>query len=86
MRLRARTMKEQSIEEVSDLESAAIAASETAAMPVQIAPSNATADTLVIYTYSKSDPEYERNLEFFIKHGMWENDNCHYLIIVQQVP
>ena len=41
--------------------------------------------TLVIYTYSKSDPEYERNLDFFVAHGMWEGDGCHYLIIVQQV-
>ena len=41
--------------------------------------------TLVVYTYSKSDPEYERNLEFFVAHGMWEGDGCQYLIIVQQV-
>lgn len=43
------------------------------------------AETLVVYTYSKSDPEYERNLEFFVAHGMWEGDGCQYLIIVQQV-
>ena len=43
------------------------------------------AETLVIYTYSKSDPEYERNLEYFVAHGMWEGDGCQYLIIVQQV-
>ena len=43
------------------------------------------ADTLVIYVYSKTDPEYERNLQFFVEHGMWEGDGCEYLIIVQQV-
>lgn len=43
------------------------------------------ADTLVIYVYSKTDPEYERNLEFFVEHGMWEGDGCDYLIVVQQV-
>ena len=43
------------------------------------------AETLVVYTYSKSDPEYERNLEYFVAHGMWEGDGCQYLIIVQQV-
>jgi hypothetical protein len=43
-------------------------------------------DTLVIYTYSRTDPEYERNLAFFVSHGMWDGDGCDYLIIVQQVP
>ena len=42
-------------------------------------------DTLVVYTYSKTDVEYERNLAFFVDHGMWEGDGCDYLIVVQQV-
>ena len=42
-------------------------------------------DTLVVYTYSRTDPEYERNLAFFVSHGMWDGDGCDYLIIVQQV-
>ncbi len=41
--------------------------------------------TLVIYVFSKTDPEYERNLQFFVQHGMWEDDGCDYAIIVQQV-
>ena len=41
--------------------------------------------TLVIYVFSKTDPEYERNLQFFVQHGMWEGDGCEYVIIVQQV-
>ena len=40
--------------------------------------------TLVIYVYSKTDLEYERNLLYFIEHGMWEGDGCDYVIIVQQ--
>lgn len=44
------------------------------------------ADTLVIYVYSDTDPEYRGNLEFFVRHGMWERDGCDYLIIIQQVP
>lgn len=43
------------------------------------------ADTLVVYVYSKSDTEYQRNLEFFVKNGMWEGDGCDYIIVVQQV-
>lgn len=41
-------------------------------------------DTLVIYVFSPTDPEYERNMRFFIEHGMSANDPCHYAIIVQQ--
>lgn len=42
-------------------------------------------ETLVLYTYSNSDPEYERNLHFFVQHGMTEGDGCDYIIVVQQV-
>ena len=42
-------------------------------------------ETLIIYTYSKSDLQYERNLNFFVEHGMWEGDGCQYIIVVQQV-
>mmetsp|Transcript_669 Transcript_669/g.1942 ORF Transcript_669/g.1942 Transcript_669/m.1942 type:complete len:501 (-) Transcript_669:495-1997(-) len=40
-------------------------------------------DTLVVYIYSNSDPEYEHNLEFFVRHGMREGDSCEYIIAVQ---
>ena len=46
---------------------------------------NIKPSTLNIYVFSNTDPEYERNLQFFIKHGMWEGDGCNYVIIVQQV-
>ena len=42
-------------------------------------------ETLVLYTYSNSDPEYERNMHFFVQYGMAEGDGCEYVIIVQQV-
>ena len=51
------------------------------ALGVSLAPA---ADTLVLYTYSNSDPQYERNLHFFVKHGLSEGDGCDYLFIVQQ--
>lgn len=51
----------------------------------ELLPDSHHADTLVIYVYSKSDTEYQRNLEFFVRNGMWEGDGCDYIIIVQQV-
>lgn len=42
-------------------------------------------ETLVLYTYSNSDTEYERNLHYFVEHGMAEGDGCDYIIIVQEV-
>lgn len=42
-------------------------------------------DTLAIYIYSKSDPEYEQNLRFFIRHAVTAGDGCEYVIVVQQV-
>ena len=44
-----------------------------------------TAETLVLYTYSNSDLEYERNLQYFVEHGMAEGDGCDYIIVVQEV-
>ena len=43
------------------------------------------ASTLIMYVFSNTDLEYRRNLQFFIHHGMWEDDGCEYVIIVQQV-
>ena len=42
-------------------------------------------ETLVLYTYSNSDTEYERNLHYFVEHGMADGDGCNYVIIVQEV-
>ncbi|KAA6422349.1 MAG: hypothetical protein FRX49_07819, partial [Trebouxia sp. A1-2] len=41
-------------------------------------------ETLVLYTYSNSDTEYERNLHYFVEHGMADGDGCNYVIIVQE--
>jgi hypothetical protein len=40
--------------------------------------------TLVIYVYSNSDPEYLKNLEFFIREAIKPNDGCDYVIVLQQ--
>ncbi len=42
-------------------------------------------ETLVLYTYSNSDTEYERNLHYFVEHGMADGDGCDYVVIVQEV-
>ena len=39
----------------------------------------------MLYTYSNSDTEYERNLHYFVEHGMADGDGCDYVIIVQEV-
>ncbi|BDA51685.1 hypothetical protein COCOBI_19-2410 [Coccomyxa sp. Obi] len=52
---------------------------ESAARP--LSPKNSA--TLVLYTFSATDPEYIRNLEFFVEHGIQEGDGCDYFIIVQ---
>lgn len=40
-------------------------------------------DTLVVYTYSNSNSEHERNLEFFVRHGVRAGDGCEYIITIQ---
>lgn len=41
-------------------------------------------DTLVIYIFSNTDPEYIENLRFFAQFGMKEGDGCDYIIVVQE--
>ncbi|KAK9810073.1 hypothetical protein WJX72_004380 [[Myrmecia] bisecta] len=41
-------------------------------------------DTLVIYIFSPTDAEYERNMRFFIQQGIGADDHCHYIFVVQQ--
>ncbi|CAL8465845.1 g5381 [Coccomyxa elongata] len=53
---------------------------ESAAQPVS---SKNSATTLILYTFSATDSEYMRNLEFFVTHGIQEGDGCDYVIIVQ---
>ena len=45
----------------------------------------ATADTLVIYVYSNTNAEYQRNFHFFFNHGIRPKDGHHYIIVVQDV-
>ncbi len=38
-----------------------------------------------MYVFSDTDPEYLRNLEFFVAHGMAADDGCDYVVVVQEV-
>lgn len=42
-----------------------------------------SSNTLVIYVYSGSDPEYEANLIFFLREGVQDNDGVTYIIAIQ---
>ena len=41
-------------------------------------------DTLVVYIFSNTDPEYLYNLKFFLKFGVREEDGADYVIVLQQ--
>jgi hypothetical protein len=43
-------------------------------------------DTLVIYIFSNTDPEYLDNLRFFVHFGVADGDGCDYIIVVQEEP
>jgi hypothetical protein len=44
-----------------------------------------TADTLVLYLYSNTEPEYIHNLHYFLREavGAAHDDRAHYVVIVQ---
>ena len=42
--------------------------------------------TLVLYIFSNTDPQYYGNLLFFIKHGMPGCNACEYIIVINQDP
>lgn len=42
-------------------------------------------DTLVVYVYSNTDPEYQANLKYFLKTGVRADDGCDYVVIIQEV-
>ena len=41
-------------------------------------------ETLVVYIFSNTDPEYFNNLKFFLKWGVREGDGAYYIIVVQE--
>ena len=47
-------------------------------------PSGAWAPTLCIYVFSDTDPEYIKNLRFFVKFGMAADDGIDYIVVVQE--
>jgi hypothetical protein len=46
---------------------------------------HSTAQNLVVYVFSHSDPEYDENLLYFLKNGVAEGDGCDYLLVIQEV-
>ena len=48
-------------------------------------PSQNSKDTLIMYIFSPTDPEYERNMQYFVMHGISESHPCHYIIVVQRI-
>ena len=40
-------------------------------------------DTLVVYIFSNTDPEYANNMRFFLKNGVADGDGCEYVIVIQ---
>jgi hypothetical protein len=40
-------------------------------------------DTLVVYIFADTDPEYSRNMQHFIQHAVKEDDRCDYVFIIQ---
>ena len=54
------------------------------AIRVKLSPRQpASIDTLVLYTFAASDPEYRANFEYFLEYGVG-GDNVFYAIILQQ--
>ena len=43
-------------------------------------------NTLVLYVFSNTDPEYYANLLFFVEHGMPGCDECKYVVIINRDP
>lgn len=39
-------------------------------------------DTLVLYLYAETDPEYKQNLEFFVREAVRGDARCEYAILV----
>mmetsp|Transcript_3206 Transcript_3206/g.9295 ORF Transcript_3206/g.9295 Transcript_3206/m.9295 type:complete len:532 (-) Transcript_3206:1175-2770(-) len=41
--------------------------------------------TLVVYVFSPTDPEYIKNLLYFVREGIRPDDGCDYVIVINQV-
>lgn len=53
--------------------------------PVTRSPSHsASADVLVMYVFSNTDPQYLDNLRYFVREGVAQDDGCDYVFIVNQ--
>jgi hypothetical protein len=55
----------------------------TARGPLQAHGLGRAKDTLVVYIFADTDPEYARNMQHFIQHAVREDDRCDYVFIIQ---
>ncbi len=46
-------------------------------------PGGRAKDTLVVYIFADTDPEYAHNMQHFIQHAVREDDRCDYVFIIQ---
>ena len=51
---------------------------------LRVAGNGASADVLVMYVFSNTDPQYLDNLKFFLREGVHAADGCDYLFIVNR--
>lgn len=51
---------------------------------IQLAEQTGAADVLVLYVFSNTDPEYIKNLKFFLREGVHPADGCEYLFVVNR--
>ena len=42
--------------------------------------------TLVLYIFSNSDPEYINNLRFYVGNAIQEDDGCQHVIVINSSP
>ena len=42
--------------------------------------------TLVVHIFAYTDPEYLKNLRFFVQWGIDPNDDAEYVVVVQNLP
>ena len=43
-------------------------------------------ETLVLYIFSNTDPEYIDNLRFYVRTAIKEDDGCHHVIVINSGP
>eukprot|EP00892_Ulva_mutabilis_P002781 jgi/Ulvmu1/12503/UM009_0158.1 len=66
------------------LAEAAVGSTPVSLRPQGSLPAKLAAETLVLYVFSNTDPEYYNNLLFFVKHGIPGCGACEYIVIINR--